>query len=169
VSNPGPDFRIVPARRNDVPLILEFIRALAEYEKMSADVVATEDGLAAELFGPRPAAQVLLAYEGDEPVGFALFFHNFSTFLGKRGIYLEDLFVKPEHRGKGYGKALLAALAGIAVERGCRRLEWAVLDWNEPSIAFYRGLGAKGLDDWRIFRLTGDALARLAATSPPRP
>ena len=155
-------FRIVRAERKDVPVILAFIRDLAEYEKLSHEVVATEERLAEELFGPRPAAEVLLAYDGETPVGFALFFHNFSTFLGKRGIYLEDLFVRPAARGRGFGKALLSELARIALERGCGRLEWAVLEWNEPAIEFYRSLGARVMEEWRIFRLTGDSLASLA-------
>ncbi len=155
-------FRIERARSEHVPLILAFIRELAEYERLSDKVVATEAGLHRELFGPHPAAEVLLAFEGQEPVGFALFFHNFSTFLGQRGIYLEDLFVRPTARGKGYGKALLRALASIAVERQAGRLEWAVLDWNAPAIGFYHKLGAQAMSEWNIFRLTGDSLQRLA-------
>jgi len=154
--------RIASATERDLSLILSFITKLAEYEKLSHQVVATEDLLRDALFGPRPAAEVIIAYWHDEPVGFALFFHNFSTFLGRRGIYLEDLFVDPAHRGKGIGKALLIHLARIAKERNCGRFEWAVLDWNEPSIDFYKGLGAAPLDDWTLFRLTGDALDRLA-------
>src|SRR5262245_45171148 len=136
-------FRIEPARAEHVPLILAFIRELAEYERLSDKVVATEAGLRRELFGPHPAAEVLIALEGEEPVGFALYFHNFSTFLGQRGIYLEDLFVRPAARGKGYGKALLRELARLAVERNAGRLEWAVLDWNTPAIRFYEALGAR--------------------------
>jgi GNAT superfamily N-acetyltransferase len=154
--------RIASATEPDVSLILSFIKKLAEYEKLSHVVVASEDLLRDALFGPRPAAEVIFAYWDDEPVGFALFFHNFSTFLGRRGIYLEDLFVDPPHRGKGIGKALLIHLARIAKERNCGRFEWAVLDWNKPSIEFYKSLGAVPLDDWTLFRLTGDALARLA-------
>lgn len=146
----------------DVPLILQFIRELAEYERMLDKVVATEEMLREELFGTRPMAEVILCHEGEVPTGFALFFHNFSTFLGKRGIYLEDLFVRPEFRGKGYGKMLLKALAKLAVERNCARLEWAVLDWNTPSIDFYKSLGAVPMDEWTVFRLTGDALSKLA-------
>ncbi|BDC50680.1 N-acetyltransferase [Bryobacterales bacterium F-183] len=147
----------------DVPQILAFIRALAEYEKLEDACVATEDALRATLFGERPFAEVLIAdYEGT-PAGFALFFHNYSTFLAKPGIYLEDLFVKPELRGKGVGKALLTRLAKVAVERGCGRLEWSVLDWNTPSIGFYQSLGAVPMDEWTIFRLTGDALGNLAS------
>jgi len=155
-------FHIEHARVEHVPLILAFIRELAEYERLSDNVVATEAGLRRELFGPEPAAEVLLGFEGEEPVGFALYFHNFSTFLGQRGIYLEDLFVRPRARGKGYGKALLRELARIAVERGAGRLEWAVLNWNAPAIGFYEALGAEAMNDWKIFRLTGDSLQRLA-------
>ncbi|MFN3386848.1 MAG: GNAT family N-acetyltransferase [Candidatus Thermochlorobacter sp.] len=149
----------------DVPQILEFIRALAHYEKLSSEVEATEARLRETLFGDLPAAEVLLVYEDDVAVGFALFFHNYSTFLGKRGIYLEDLFVKPEYRGRGHGKALLARLAEIARERGCGRLEWAVLDWNTPAIEFYRQLGAVPMSEWTIFRVTGKALDELASKS----
>jgi GNAT superfamily N-acetyltransferase len=147
---------------DDVPAITGLIRALAEYERLAHEVVIDETQLAAHLFGERRYAEVLIADEAGEVVGFALFFHNFSTFLGQPGIYLEDLFVVPERRGRGHGKALLAALACLAFERGCGRLEWAVLDWNEPSIAFYRSLGAVAMDDWTTYRLTGDALAALA-------
>jgi GNAT superfamily N-acetyltransferase len=154
--------RISSAAERDIPLILSFIRKLAEYEKLAGDVVATEALLTRALFGERRYAEVLLAHLDGEAAGFALFFHNFSTFLGQPGIYLEDLFVNPEHRGRGIGKALLAHLAGIAVERGCGRLEWAVLDWNAPSIAFYKRLGAIAMDDWTVFRLTGAALGELA-------
>ena len=158
-------FRIRPADESDVPLIFQFIRDLARYERLEDRVVATEESLRASLFGNPRFAEVLIAEEDERPVGFALFFHNYSTFLGRAGIYLEDLFVKPEARGRGYGRALLARLAAIATERNCGRVEWAVLDWNEPSIAFYRSLGAVSLDDWRIFRLTGDALDELARRS----
>jgi len=154
--------RIAPATERDVPLILRLIKDLAEYERMSGDVVATEQGLREALFGPHPDAEVIVGYAGDEPAGFALFFHNFSTFLGRRGLYLEDLFVVPKFRGRGYGKALLEHLAQIAVERKCGRFEWTVLDWNEPAIGFYRRLGAAPMEDWTIFRLTGAALERLA-------
>lgn len=157
-------FAIRNANESDVPLIFDFIRALAEYEKLADRVVATEETLRATLFGNPRFAEVLIAEEDATPVGFALFFHNYSTFLGRPGVYLEDLFVKREARGRGYGKALLARLAAIAKERDCGRVEWAVLDWNEPSIAFYRGLGAVSLDDWKIFRLTGKALDDLADT-----
>jgi GNAT superfamily N-acetyltransferase len=153
---------IRPAAEHEVPLVLGFIRELAKYEHLEHEVVATEQGLREALFGPRPYAEVVFACVGGEPVGFALFFHSFSTFLGRPGIYLEDLFVRPEARGRGVGRRLLAWLAELAVERGCGRLEWAVLDWNEPSIGFYRKLGAVLMKEWQIFRLTGTALAQLA-------
>ena len=155
--------RIVPAQASDVPIILEMIKALAEYEQLTHEVVATEDDLRQSLFGPRPAAEVVLAYAGDAPIGFALFFHNFSTFLGRHGLYLEDLFVVPEWRGKGVGKQLLAHIASIAESRKCGRMEWAVLDWNESAIAFYRRMGAHVLDEWRLCRLTDHEL-RAAST-----
>lgn len=154
--------RIRSAEREDVGLILQFIRALAEYERLADSVVASGASLERTLFGERPYAEVLLAEWEGEPAGFALFFHNYSTFLGKPGIYLEDLFVKPELRGKGIGKGLLRRIAGLAVERDCGRVEWAVLDWNEPSIQFYRSLGAVPMDDWTVMRLTGEALAEFA-------
>jgi GNAT superfamily N-acetyltransferase len=157
-----PNFVIRPATMADVPIILQLIRALATYERAPNEVTATEQGLAEVLFGKKPAAEVLLAFEDDAAVGFAVFFHNFSTWLGRPGLYLEDLFVRPEDRGKGYGRALLVALARIARDRGCGRMEWAVLDWNEPAIQFYRKLGAKPLDEWTVFRLTGDGIERLA-------
>ncbi|HUA21604.1 MAG TPA: GNAT family N-acetyltransferase [Bryobacteraceae bacterium] len=150
--------RITEATEGDVPLVLKFIRALAEYEKLSHEVVATEADVRAALFGPNPVAEVLLAYWSDEPAGFALYFRNFSTFLGKPGIYLEDLFVEPALRGKGIGKALLSRLIEIARERGYGRVEWAVLDWNQPAIDFYRSLGAQPKDEWTIYRLTGETL-----------
>ncbi len=150
------------AAAEDTPLILSFVRELAEYEKLSHEVVATEEALRDSLFGERPFAEVLLTFVEDEPAGFALFFHNFSTFLGKPGIYLEDLYVRPEHRGTGAGRALLSYLARLAVERGCGRLEWWVLDWNEPAVGFYKRIGALAMDDWTVYRLTGDALKRLA-------
>ena len=151
------------ATAEDTPLVLWFVRELAEYGKLSHEVVATEEDLRESLFGARPFAEVLLAFVEDEPVGFALFFHNFSTFLGKPGVYLEDLYVRLEHRGTGAGRALLSRLARLAVERGCGRLEWWVLDWNEPSIGFYKRLGAEAMDDWTVYRLTGTALADLAS------
>lgn len=156
------DFAIRPARVEDVPVILELIRELATYERAPNEVAATEEQLVDVLFGERPAAEVLLAFEGKSPVGFAVFFHNFSTWLGRPGLYLEDLFVKPEKRGKGYGRALLVDLAKIARDRGCGRMEWAVLDWNEPAIKFYRALGAKPMEEWTVFRLTRDGIAKLA-------
>ena len=155
--------RIVPAQASDVPVILAMIKALADYEQLTHEVVATEDDLRQSLFGPRPAGEVVLAYAGDTPIGFALFFHNFSTFLGRHGLYLEDLFVVPEWRGKGVGKQLLAHIAAIAESRKCGRMEWAVLDWNESAIAFYRRMGAHVLDEWRLCRLTGHEL-RAAST-----
>jgi len=156
------DITIRPAAEHEVPLVLALVRELAHYEHLEHEVVATEEGLRTALFGPRPYAEVVFACIGTKPVGFALFFHNFSTFLGRPGIYLEDLFVRPNMRGRGVGKRLLTWLANLAVQRGCGRLEWAVLDWNEPSIGFYQNLGATPLDEWRIFRLTGTALAKLA-------
>ncbi|AHF07121.1 GNAT family N-acetyltransferase [Desulfitobacterium metallireducens] len=146
---------------NDVPLILGFIKELAEYEKMSNEVVATEEVLRNSLF-ERKMAEVIIAEYNQKPVGFALFFHNFSTFLGRPGIYLEDLYIKPEMRGKGVGKILLAYLAQLTLERNCGRLEWSCLDWNEPSIHFYRNLGAAPMDEWTVFRVTDQALDNLA-------
>ena len=160
--NSQSNFEIRPARVEDVPIILELIRDLATYERALKEVTATEEQLVDVLFGKRPAAEVLLALEGKSPVGFAVFFHNFSTWLGRPGLYLEDLFVKPEKRGKGYGRALLVDLAKIARDRGCGRMEWAVLDWNEPAIKFYRALCAKPMEEWTVFRLTRDGIARLA-------
>lgn len=149
------------ADENDLALILDFIKQLATYENMLDEVVATEELLREWLF-VRKVAEVIFIMEDDAEVGFALFFHNFSTFLGKAGIYLEDLFVKPEYRGKGYGKALIKKLASIAVERGCGRLEWSCLDWNQPSIDFYLSLGAEAMDEWTVYRVAGDTLANLA-------
>jgi len=157
------NFAIRPATIGDVQIILELIRDLATYERAPHDVTATEEQLTDVLFGEKQAAEVLLAFEGDTPIGFAVFFHNFSTWLGRPGLYLEDLFVRPEHRGKGYGRALLVYLAGIARDRGCGRMEWAVLDWNAPAIDFYKKLGAAPLEEWKIFRLTRDGIAKLAA------
>jgi GNAT superfamily N-acetyltransferase len=161
----GKNFTIRPARVADVPVILELIRALATYERAPNEVTATGKGLTEVLFGEKPAAEVLLAFENETAVGFAVFFHNFSTWLGRPGLYLEDLFVRPEDRGKGYGRALLIHLAKIARERGCGRMEWAVLNWNEPAIKFYVKLGAKPMDEWTVFRLTHDGIARLADSS----
>lgn len=151
-----------PAIPADVPLIRTLIQGLAEYERLAAECVATEDGLRASLFGPSPDAEVVLAFLDGAPAGFALFFHNYSTFLARRGLYLEDLFVLPELRGKGVGTALLQHLARLAMERECGRFEWAVLDWNEPAIRFYESLGAVPMTDWTTYRLTGEALALLA-------
>ena len=153
------------ATEQDVPVIHRFIRDLAVYERLEHEMVATDEDLRKTLFGERRYAEVVFACVDGDPVGFALFFHNYSTFLGKPGIYLEDLFVRPEARGRGIGKRLLAWLAQTTVERDCGRLEWSVLDWNEPSIVFYRNLGAVLKDEWQIFRLTGDALNALADTS----
>lgn len=153
---------IRPATPADVPTVARLIRALAEYERLADRVALDESRLRDHLFGPRPYCETLIAEDAGTPVGFALFFHNYSTFLARPGIYLEDLFVLPEYRGRGYGKALLAALAKLAVERGCGRLEWSVLNWNEPSIGFYKSLGAVPMDEWTVYRLTGDALTKLA-------
>jgi len=163
---PDPDVRIEPASPDDIPTILRMINGLAEYEKMAADVVATEDGLRNALFGAKVYAEVVIAFVESEPIGFALYFHNFSTFRGAPGLYLEDLFVDPQWRGRGVGRRLMAHLAAIAVARRCHRMEWSVLDWNESAIAFYRRAGARLLDDWRICRLTGDALRALAGGQP---
>lgn len=156
------NFRIRDATTADVPVILELIRDLATYERAPDEVTATEEQLREVFFGKKPAAEVRLAFENDVAIGFAVFFHNFSTWLGKPGLYLEDLFVRPEHRGKGYGRKLLVDLARIARERGCGRMEWAVLDWNEPAIGFYRKLGAKPMSEWTVFRLTPEEIATLA-------
>ena len=156
---------IRPATSHDVPLILAFIRELAEYEKLSHEMVATEEQIASALFGERPHAEVVIASLDGTPQGFALFFPNYSTFLGRPGLYLEDLFVRPAARGAGLGRELLKHLARIAVERGWGRLEWSVLDWNEPSIAFYKRMGATPMDEWTVFRVTGDALKQLAGRS----
>jgi GNAT superfamily N-acetyltransferase len=153
--------RIAPATESDVPLILRLISALADYERLSHQVAATEGALRETLFGDKPAAEVVIAYVDNVPVGFALWFYNYSTFLARQGLYLEDLFVLPEWRGHGIGRRLLSHLASIAVERGCGRMEWSVLDWNESAIGFYRKLGATVMEDWRICRLTGETLAAL--------
>jgi GNAT superfamily N-acetyltransferase len=158
----GNSIDVYAATEKDVPTIRAFIRGLAEYEKLTHQFVATEESLRETLFGPRPYAEVLIGRLNGTPVGFALFFHNYSTFLAKPGIYLEDLFVLPEYRGNGVGKALLVKLAEIARERNCGRLEWSVLDWNQPAIDFYQRIGAKLLPDWRICRMTADEFSRLA-------
>jgi GNAT superfamily N-acetyltransferase len=152
---------IRPAIESDVPLVLGLIRELAEYERLADQVTATEDDLRRSLFSSRPDAEVVIAEFKGEPAGYALFFHNYSTFLCKRGIYLEDLFVRPTFRGRGIGKLLLSYLARTAVERGCSRFEWAVLDWNESAIGFYKGLGAVPMNDWTVMRVTGEALEKL--------
>jgi GNAT superfamily N-acetyltransferase len=157
-------FRIEPATARDVPLILKFITDLAAYEKLSHAVVATETALRESLFEKR-AAEVIIGYAGDEPAGFALFFQTFSTFVGAPGLYLEDLFVAPEWRRHGLGRALLAQLARIAVERGYGRVEWSVLDWNAPAIEFYKTLGARPMDEWTVFRLSGESIRELAASA----
>jgi GNAT superfamily N-acetyltransferase len=162
-------FEIRAARPDDVDVIAAMIRALAEYEKLAHLCIATKPDLEAALFGPRPAAEVLIAWKGGIPAAFALFFHNFSTFLGRRGLWLEDLFVLPEHRRQGCARALLRALAALAVERGCGRFEWAVLDWNASAIEFYRSLGAAILPDWRIVRVVGPSLETLAGAAAPEP
>lgn len=156
------NFEIKFAQKNDIPTILNFIKDLAKYENLENEVVATEETLKETLFSEMPFAEVLIAIENSIEVGFALFFHNYSTFLGKPGIYLEDLFVKEEFRGKGFGKALLRRLAKIALERNCGRLEWSVLNWNEPAIKFYKNLGAVPLEDWTVFRLGKNSLLNLA-------
>ena len=159
---PESSLKIRPATEADVQLLVEFIRALAEYEKLLDEVVATEEGVRQSLFGEKPAAEALIGEWEGEPVAFAVIFQNFSTFMGRSGLYLEDLFVKPEYRNRGIGKLILKHLAKIAVERGCPRFEWIALDWNEPAIKFYEGLGAKQLTDKRYFRMSGEPLKRLA-------
>ena len=154
------------ASTEDVSLILSFIKELAEYERLSHEVVATEDSLLGWLFGERPVAEVLIGEHGGEAAAFALFFHNFSTFLGKPGVYLEDIYVGPEFRGRGIGKAMLARLARLTKERCCGRLEWSVLDWNEPSIKFYESVGAVAMSDWTVYRMPGEALDGLAGVRP---
>ena len=159
------DFRIEPATDADVPVILRLIKGLAEYEKLADAVVVTEQRLRDTLFGPRRFAEVIIGYAGTEAVGFAVFFHNFSTFLGAPGLYLEDILVEPRWRGHGLGKKLLEHVARAAVTRGCGRLEWSVLDWNEPAIGFYKRLGARPMDGWTMYRMTGEALRSLAGGS----
>jgi GNAT superfamily N-acetyltransferase len=156
---------ITPATEADVLIILNFIKGIAAYEKLSHEVVATEQGLRETLFGPKPYAEVLIARADGEPVGFALFFHNYSTFLGQPGIWLEDLFVLPHRRGQGIGKGLLVEVVKIAGQRKCGRVEWSVLDWNEPSIQFYKSLGAVPMDEWTTFRMTGEVIERVAGIS----
>ena len=156
------NFEMRFAEPSDVPLVLQFVKELAEYEKLTHEVVATEETLLESLFGGRRGAEVILGYYDGQPVSFAVFFQNFSTFLGRSGIYLEDLYVKPEIRGKGIGRAMLSYLAKIAKERHCGRLEWSVLDWNEPAISFYKKLGAVSMDEWTVFRVTAQALTHLA-------
>jgi GNAT superfamily N-acetyltransferase len=163
------ELRLIPATIRDVPLILQFIRELAEYEQLADACVATEEDLCEHLFGPSAVAHAVLAFVGDEPAGLALYFFSFSTFLARPGLYLEDLFVKPAWRKHGIGHALLAALARIAIDRGCGRMEWAVLNWNEPALRVYRGIGAQPLDDWTVYRLTGESLTELAARAPAVP
>jgi GNAT superfamily N-acetyltransferase len=158
----SPLFRLAPASETDVGLIFQLIRELAVYEKLADQVVATEGDLRAALFGPRPAAEVIIGYAGDDPAGFAMYFQTFSTFKGRPGLYLEDLFVKPEWRGRGLGRMLLARLARIAVERGYGRMEWSVLDWNEMALRVYRAVGARPMDEWTVYRLNGEALRNLA-------
>jgi GNAT superfamily N-acetyltransferase len=167
-SGVKPAFSTRIATSADAALVLDFIKRLAEYEKLAHMVVADEALLREELFGPRSHVEALLAFEGDTAVGFAVYFHNFSTFLGRKGLWLEDLFVLPEMRGRGYGKKILLELGRIAHSRGCGRFEWAVLDWNQPSIDFYKSLGAVPLEDWTIFRVTGPALEKLAAMADRR-
>lgn len=154
-------FAFRDAERKDVPLILQFIKEIAAYEKMSDQVIADEATLETWIFD-KEKAEVFFAMEDGKEIGFALYFHNFSTFVGRGGIYLEDVYIRPEYRGKGYGKAILKKLAAIAVERGCGRMEWVCLDWNQPSIDFYLSLGAQPMSDWTLYRLTGDALTQLA-------
>ena len=159
---PSADIRIVPALERDTSVVLALIKDLAEYERLGHEVEATEEDIRESLFGEWPSAEVVLAYVGGDLAGFALFFHNYSTFLGRRGLYLEDLFVRPAYRSRGVGRKLLAHLARVAVDRKCGRMEWWVLDWNESAIRFYQSIGARPMDDWTVYRLTGDALARLA-------
>ena len=159
---PMPCLQILPAAEHDVPLVLSFIGQLAEYEKLAHEVTATEDSVREALLGECHVAEAILAWLGGRPVGFAVFFHTFSTFVGRPGLYLEDLYVEPEYRKRGVGRAILAHLAKLARDRGCGRFEWAVLDWNEPAIRFYKKLGAAALDDWTVYRLAGGALERLA-------
>lgn len=164
---PMTELRIAFATRDDIPVVLELIRELAQYEHLSHEVVATDERIRESLFGAQPRAEALIARAGNEVAGFALYFHNYSTFLAKPGLYLEDLFVRPHLRGRGIGRALLARLASIARERGCGRFEWAVLDWNKDAIRFYESLGAKPMTTWTVYRMTGEALERLAESDTP--
>jgi GNAT superfamily N-acetyltransferase len=164
ITTPVPGLTLRFGRESDVALILQYIRELAEYERLSGEVVATEETLRASLFGQPRRAEVVLADFDGQPAGFALFFHNFSTFVGRPGLYLEDLFVRPSLRGHGIGKAMLAFLAHLAVERDCGRFEWAVLHWNEPAIGFYKSLGARPMTEWSVFRVDGEALTKLAGS-----
>lgn len=166
--SPASPFSLRSATPDDVPVILTLIRGLAEYERLAHEVVATEELLRETLFGARPVAEVILAFDGDEAAGFALFFHNYSTFLARPGVYLEDLFVFPRFRGRGLGRILLSRLARIAVDRGCGRLEWSVLDWNVDAIRFYRSVGAEPMSEWTVQRVTGDALQALAGSTGER-
>ena len=157
-------FQIRSATKSDVPTILSFVKKLADYERLSHEVIATEESLRKTLFGRQPGAEVAIGYCKEEAVGFVLFFHNYSTFLGRPGIYIEDLFVDEAYRRRGFGRALLLHVARLARERGCGRLEWSVLDWNKPAIDFYKNLGAAPMSDWTVFRVTGESLDRLAAS-----
>jgi GNAT superfamily N-acetyltransferase len=161
VTPPGA-VRIAAATESDVPVILKLIRSLADYERLAHEVVATPESLRASLFGARASAEAVIAYVDEEPVGFAVWFQNYSTFLGRAGLYLEDLFVQPDRRGQGIGRTLLAHVAGVAVARSAGRMEWSVLDWNAPAIGFYEAIGAVPMNEWTVYRLTGDALKRLA-------
>lgn len=157
------DLQIRPVTAEDIPVVLALIRELAEYERLLHEVVATEEMLRRALFGPAPVAECVLASVGGQPAGFALFFHNFSTFLARPGLYLEDLYVRPDHRGQGIGEELLRHLARLAVQRDCGRMEWAVLNWNKRAIEFYERMGAVGIKEWTVYRVTGDALTRLGS------
>lgn len=163
--SPSPRLQIDAAQPADAPLIVDLVRELAGYERLLEEVVLTPEDIHRDLFGPRPYAEAAIARIAGEPVGFALWFHNYSTFAGRPGLYLEDLFVRPAFRGRGYGEALLRHLARVATARGCARFEWSVLDWNEPALAFYRKLGAVGMDGWTVHRVSGEALAALAASA----
>ena len=162
-------FRMEPATVGDVGLVLDFIKGLAEYEEMADEVAATEDDLRESLFGPGAVAEAVIGYSGDEPVGFALFFHHYSTFAGRPSLYLEDIFVLPQWRGHGLGRELMSYLAKTALARECRRLEWSVLDWNKQAIGFYKGLGASAVDGWTTYRLSGPELESLASEPGPEP